>query len=71
MSYILDGGGDRFALAALCALAAQFGVEALRSLVRASQWWVSGLKMLVLGVLVAVVAYGTGAAIAAAVQNGV
>ena len=71
MPYLLDGLRDRFAIAAFCALAAQFGVGALRSLVTASRWWVSGLEMLVLGALVAVVAYGTGAAIAAVVQNGV
>ena len=61
---------SRFWLSALLALVAQFAVGALRSLVTASRWWVSGLEMLGLGVLVAVVAYATGAGIAAIVHGG-
>ena len=60
-----------FLLSAVLALVAQFAVGALRSIVTASRWWVSGLEMLVLGVLVAGVAYATGAGIAAIVHGGV
>lgn len=49
------------------ALVTQFTVGALRSWVTASRWWVSGLEMLPLGLLVALVAYGTGAGIASAI----
>ena len=49
---------------------ALFAVGAARSLVTASRWWISGFEMLGLGVLVAVVAYATGAGIALVIQNG-
>ena len=65
--YVVPGLGHRFLLASALALVAQFAVGALRSLVTASRWWVSGLEMLGLGVLVAVVAYATGAGVAAIV----
>ena len=68
--YLVAGAGDEFVPAACLAFAALFGVGAARSLVTASRWWVSGLEMLGLGVLVAVVAYATGAGIALFIQNG-
>ena len=46
------------------------GIGAGRSFVAASRWWVSGLEVLGLGVIVAAVAYATGAGIAILVQNG-
>ena len=70
LPYLVPGLEARFALASLCALTAQFGVGAARALVTASRWWVSGLEMLGLGLVVAIVAYGTGAGIAALVENG-
>ena len=70
LPYLVPGLDGRFALASVCALGAQFGVGAARSLVTASRWWVSGLEMLGLGALVAVVAYATGAGIAGLVENG-
>ena len=70
LPYVVPSLEYRFVLSAVLALAAQFAVGALRSLVTASRWWVSGLEMLVLGVLVAAVAYGTGAGIAAVVHGG-
>ena len=45
-------------------LAALFGVGASRSIVTNGRWWIDGLEMLVLGVAVAGVAYGAGAAVA-------
>ena len=68
--YLIPGLDHRFLCSALAALAAQFTVGALRSLVTASRWWVSGLEMLILGVLVAVVAFATGAGIASIVHSG-
>ncbi len=66
--YLIPGIEDRFAIASLLALTTQFGVGALRSLVTAGRWWASGLEMLVLGVIVAIVAYGAGAGIAWAIE---
>ncbi|MCY4585785.1 MAG: VIT1/CCC1 transporter family protein [Bryobacterales bacterium] len=68
--YLIPGAGDDFTPAACLTFGALFGVGAARSLVTASRWWVSGLEMLGLGVLVAVVAYATGAVIALFIQNG-
>lgn len=62
--YLIPAVEQRFLWSAAAALVTQFGVGALRSWVTASRWWVSGLEMLVLGVLVALVAYWTGAGIA-------
>ncbi len=68
--YLVPGVDHRFLLSALLALAAQFTVGALRSLVTATRWWQSGLEMLILGVLVAAVAYGAGAGLASIVEAG-
>ena len=65
--YVIPELEYRFLLSSVLALVAQFAVGALRALVTASRWWVSGLEMLGLGVLVAVVAYATGAGVAAIV----
>jgi len=70
LPYIVPNLESQFLLSSVLALVAQFAVGALRSLVTASRWWVSGLEMLGLGVLVAVVAYATGAGIAAVVNGG-
>ena len=67
--YLVPGAEDRFFLALVLALGAQFGVGAARSFVTASRWWVSGLEMLGLGALVAAVAYATGAGIAWFVES--
>ena len=70
LPYLASSVDHRFQLAVICALGVQFGVGAARSFVTASRWWVSGLEMLVLGALVATVAYGTGAGIASMIQSG-
>ena len=69
LPYLVPGAGDEFIPSACLAFGALFGVGAARSLVTASRWWISGLEMLGLGVLVAVVAYATGAGIALFIQN--
>lgn len=64
--YLIPGATfDRFALASLLTLATLFTVGASRSLVTDGNWLSDGLEMLGLGVLVAAVAYGAGAAVAA------
>ena len=68
--YLIPDLDNPFLVSTLVALAAQFSVGALRSLVTTGRWWASGLEMLLLGVLVAVVAYGTGAGIASYVRSG-
>ena len=68
--YVVPVAFDGFIPAAVLAFGALFGVGAARSLVTASRWWISGMEMLGLGVLVAVVAYATGAGIALFVQSG-
>ena len=70
LPYLLPGVEGRFELSTCLALVTQFTIGALRSWVTASRWWVSGLEMLLLGVLVALVAYGIGAGVAAVVGTG-
>ncbi len=41
-----------------------FAVGASRSLVTIDRWWKAGLEMLLLGIIVAAVGYGAGAAVA-------
>ena len=71
LPYFVASAERPFALAAASAMAALFAVGAGRTLVTASRWWVSGLEMLTLGAAVAAVAYGTGAAIARVVEDGI
>lgn len=69
--YLIPGLESRFLLSTLMALVAQFSVGALRSVVTSGRWWATGLEMLGLGVVVAVVAYATGAGIASLVNAGI
>ena len=71
LPYLVPGLEHRFLISTLLALGAQFSAGALRSVVTPGRWWASGLEMLGLGVLVAVVAYATGAGIASLVNGGV
>ena len=50
---------------AIATLMALFAVGAARATVTVDRWWAAGLEMLLLGVVVAGVAYGAGALIAA------
>lgn len=54
----------RFGLSVFFTLAALFVIGSLRSLVTVDRWWIAGLEMLLLGVLVAAAAYGSGALVA-------
>lgn len=54
----------RFGLSVLVTFAALFAIGALRSLVTVDRWSTAGLEMLLLGVLVAGAAYGSGAFVA-------
>lgn len=66
MPYLVPGAAfDRFALSIGLTLIALFAVGAARSLVTVDRWWVSGLEMLSLGAIVAAVAYGSAALVAA------
>lgn len=65
--YVVGPVGSRFALSILFTLGTLFVVGSLRSLVTIDRWWTAGLEMLLLGVLVAAAAYGSGALVAALV----
>jgi vacuolar iron transporter family protein len=60
---------DPFALSIVLTLVVLFGIGALRASVTADRAWASGLETLGLGVIVAVVAYGAGAAVASLVET--
>ena len=54
----------RFVASCAVTLAILFGVGAARAAATVDRWWWSGLEMLLLGVAVAAVAYGSGALVA-------
>lgn len=54
-------GPGSFLLCALLTLAALFAVGSTRSFVTIDRWWVAGLEMLGLGLVVAAAAYASGA----------
>lgn len=58
---------DRFALSVVLTFLALFAVGASRALIANVRWWRAGFEMLVLGAVVAVVAYASGALVAAVV----
>jgi VIT1/CCC1 family predicted Fe2+/Mn2+ transporter len=62
LPYFFGSGG--FLACVLLTLAALFGVGSMRTLVTNDRWWLAGLEMLGLGVVVAAAAYGSGAAAA-------
>jgi len=65
IAYLFPGSTEeRFPAAAALTLLTLFGVGALRSLVTKAGWVKSGVEMLTLGAIAAVVAYGVGAWIA-------
>ena len=61
---------DRFSLSMSLTLAALFGVGASRAIVTVDRWWVAGLEMLLLGMIVASVAYASGFFVAGVIDNG-
>ena len=48
-------------LSAACTFATLFAMGAMRSAVTVDRWWVAGLEMLLLGIIVAATAFGAGA----------
>ena len=69
LPYVLpDPHIDRFLLSVLFASGALFGVGASRAAVTIDRWWTAGLEMLLLGLIVATVAYGSGFLVAAVVK---
>lgn len=61
LSYLVPiGAADRFGLAVVMTALTLFAVGAARSLVTLGRWWTSGLEMLAVGGLAAVVAYFVG-----------
>ena len=60
---------DRFVFSGLLTLVALFGVGASRAIVTVDRWWSAGLEMLLLGVLVAAAAYGSGFLVAAVISG--
>jgi VIT1/CCC1 family predicted Fe2+/Mn2+ transporter len=60
---------DRFVFSVLLTMVALFGVGASRAIVTVDRWWSAGLEMLLLGVLVAAAAYGSGFLVAAAING--
>ena len=62
-------GIDRFALSVILTFLALFAVGASRAAVTADRWWSAGLEMLLLGVVVAGAAYGSGALVASIVSS--
>ena len=66
IAYLLPVPADfRFTLASIMTLVTLFAVGAGRSAVTTQSWWRSGLEMLGIGAVAALVAYGTGAFVAA------
>ena len=69
--YLVPGTNDgRFIASTLLTLLTLFGVGASRAAVTTARWWSAGLEMLLLGVLVAAAAYGSGALVAALIGSG-
>ena len=60
----------RFESSLVLTLFTLFAVGASRSLVTIDRWWKAGLEMLLLGIVVAAVGYGAGAAVALLVSGG-
>jgi VIT1/CCC1 family predicted Fe2+/Mn2+ transporter len=58
---------NRFAVSIVLTLLALFGVGASRALIANVRWLKAGLEMLELGAIVAALAYGSGALVAAVV----
>jgi vacuolar iron transporter family protein len=59
----------RFPLSVVLTLAALFAIGASRAMISRVTWWLAGLEMLGLGTGVALVAYGSGSAVAALVSQ--
>jgi VIT1/CCC1 family predicted Fe2+/Mn2+ transporter len=60
---------DRFASSTVLTLLAMFAVGASRALIANVRWWKAGCEMLGLGAVVAAIAYGSGAVVAAMIDG--
>ena len=60
---------ERFFLSIAVTLSALFAVGAARATVTADRWWTAGLEMLLLGLVVAAAAYGSGWLVAGLVNG--
>lgn len=67
LPWLPDG---RFAYSIILTLLTLFAVGASRALITNARWWAAGLEMLALGAVVALIAYGSGAIVAAVVNGG-
>ena len=66
LPYVVSVGVDfRFTSSVVLTLLTLFVVGSMRALVTVDRWWAAGLEMLLLGILVAAAAYGSGALVAA------
>jgi VIT1/CCC1 family predicted Fe2+/Mn2+ transporter len=70
LPYLAGGLAHRFRLSILLTFGGLFFVGALRATVTTDRWWTAGLEMLLLGVLVAAAAYGSGALVALLLSSG-
>ena len=61
---------SRLTLSILLTFATLFVIGALRAVITIDRWWRAGLEMLLLGVAVALAAYGSGAGAAWLLGNG-
>jgi VIT1/CCC1 family predicted Fe2+/Mn2+ transporter len=62
--FALGVAGQAFAWSVSLTFLMMFAVGALRALVTIDRWWVAGLEMLLLGIAVAIAAYGSGLVVA-------
>ena len=68
--YLMSGlASRRFALSGLLTFAALFAIGAARSVVTTGRWWITGLEMLLLGLIVAAIGYAAGAVVAWALMS--
>lgn len=66
LPYVVPVAVDfRFTASVVLTLLTLFVVGSMRALVTVDRWWAAGLEMLLLGILVAAAAYGSGALVAA------
>ena len=64
--YMVPGPAvERFFFSVFLTLAAMFGVGASRALITNVRWWKAGFEMLILGAVVAALAYASGGLVAA------
>lgn len=67
LPFALGVPGSAIAWSVALTFGTLFAVGALRALVTVDRWWIAGLEMLGLGAAVALLAYGSGAVVAAVI----